>query len=166
MVPFISAHFANKYGDLIALLKSVQPATRVLQALCSSVKQQLQTAALLPATKLKKELESFIYNVKVMLQLHKCRDAFWIGNLKHKNAAGKEVSSQLAPPSAVKGKGKGKKRKKDADGGGVPELHEIGDEEAEAGGDDAEPEVEEVDDEEDKNEDDEDEDVDDEETEY
>ena len=123
-------------------------------------------AALLPATKLKKELESFIYNVKVMLQLHKCRDAFWIGNLKHKNAAGKEVSSQLAPPSAVKGKGKGKKRKKDADGGGVPELHEIGDEEAEAGGDDAEPEVEEVDDEEDENEDDEDEDVDDEETEY
>lgn len=33
---------------------------------------------------IKKSLELFVYRVKAMLTLHKCQEAFWIGNLKNR----------------------------------------------------------------------------------
>ena len=48
-------------------------------------------------------------NVKVMLSENGCRAGFWMGNLKHKNARGEEVASQMmvdAPGAKAKGKRK------------------------------------------------------------
>ncbi len=34
---------------------------------------------------LKKALEAFVFRVKAMLALHKCQEAFWMGNLKNRD---------------------------------------------------------------------------------
>ena len=125
MLPLMTEHFARLSGDIMSLLKAVQPATRLLQVHCTMVKERQQIAALQPAAILKRELESLIFQVKVLLQSNKCDEGFWMGNLKHKSISGHEVSSQMAvevgEPKEPKGKGKGKKRKaeeedKDDDG--------------------------------------------------
>ena len=86
----------NKLQTAIkALLKAAQPATRVLQAHCAAVKTKQVLAALAQGSKLKRELELLICNVKVMLSENGCRAGFWMGNLKHKNARGEEVASQM-----------------------------------------------------------------------
>jgi len=112
----ISANFKKGPAQAISLLKSLQPATRLLQAQCSAVKQKALTAALVPAARLKFELEKLIYGIKTMLQENNCREGFWLGNLKHKNVFGEEVSSQMAVEPdgggrSGRGRGRGGKRK-------------------------------------------------------
>ena len=108
-LPVMSAHFKEAYQECQALLKAAQPATRVLQAHCAAVKTKQVLAALAQGSKLKRELELLICNVKVMLSENGCRAGFWMGNLKHKNARGEEVASQMmvdAPGAKAKGKRK------------------------------------------------------------
>ena len=100
-LPFLSAHFKVQHQPICQLLKSLQPATRLLQAQCATVKQQQQVGALKGVVALKKELEGVVFGVKAMLQEHKCQDSFWLGNLKHKNAAGEEVSSQMQAAASI-----------------------------------------------------------------
>lgn len=40
-------------------------------------------------------MESLIFEVKLMLENNDASAAFWLGNLKHRNLAGEEISSQL-----------------------------------------------------------------------
>mmetsp|Transcript_34666 Transcript_34666/g.115862 ORF Transcript_34666/g.115862 Transcript_34666/m.115862 type:complete len:250 (-) Transcript_34666:274-1023(-) len=116
-LPFISSQFIGQHGEMIALLKAIQPTTRMLQALCVDVKARLETGCLTPASTLKRELESLVLQVKVMLQKNGCREAFWVGNLKHKNSSGVEVSSQMyvEAKKGLKKAGTPKKKKKKAD---------------------------------------------------
>ena len=90
-------------------LKSLQPATRLLQVHCSMVKARQQIGALNQAAALKRELEGLVFNVKALLQANGCREGFWMGNLKNKDLHGNETASQMAVmrPEA---KGKGKRK--------------------------------------------------------
>eukprot|EP00967_Tisochrysis_lutea_P154511 scaffold307088_cov30-Tisochrysis_lutea.AAC.2 len=94
-LPFLASQFLSHHTEMTALLKALQPTTRMLQALCVDVKTKLHTSSLAPATRLKRELENLLFKVKVMLQQNNCREAFWVGNLKHKNTIGVEVGSQM-----------------------------------------------------------------------
>lgn len=94
-LPMMSEHFEPLTAQVIGLLKALQPATRLLQVHCTMVKERQQIGALRPAALLKKELEILIFAVKVLLQEHGVSSGFWMGNLKHKNVAGEEVSSQM-----------------------------------------------------------------------
>lgn len=49
--------------------------------------------AMVPA--IKKTMESLIFEVKLMLENNDASAAFWLGNLKHRNLAGEEISSEL-----------------------------------------------------------------------
>ena len=64
-LPMMSAHFKLLNSQVTGFLKSLQPATRLLQVHCSMVKARQQIAALNSAATLKKELESLIFEVKV-----------------------------------------------------------------------------------------------------
>lgn len=128
VLPFIASQFMAQHTEMIAMLKALQPTTRMLQSLCVDVKSKLQTSSLIPATKLKRELENLLFKVKVMLQQNNCREAFWVGNLKHKNTVGDEVGSQMQVE--LGGKKKAREKKAGSDEEDEPE----GDDEEEAGG--------------------------------
>ena len=138
-IPFLSANFMAVYNELMGLLKHVQPSTRVLHTHCVTIKQRLNTGAAASIPKLKRQLEELLFTVKVMLKENGADDAFWMGNLKHKNTKGEEVSSQME--MVVKPKKKApakprKRKKKDAES-------EAEDEEGEEGGAQADDEAEE-----------------------
>ena len=44
---------------------------------------------------MRKVLEMFVLRVRQSLSLNDCSDMFWIGNLKHRNIEGEEISSQI-----------------------------------------------------------------------
>jgi Fanconi anemia group D2 protein len=44
---------------------------------------------------IKKTMETLIFEVKLMLENNDAGAAFWLGNLKHRNLRGEEISSQL-----------------------------------------------------------------------
>jgi len=67
-----------------------------------------------------------IFKVRVMLAAHDCAEGFWMGNLKHKNVAGIEVSSQMQAAEKKKAGGKGKRKRQEEE----EEEEEEGDEEA------------------------------------
>ena len=136
-LPMISFHFKRLNGCALPLLKSLQPATRLLQVHCTRVKEQGQIAALNAAASLKKELEALIFEVKVLLRTHDCGDGFWMGNLKHKDMRGQETSSQMVP-AVEKPKGKGKRKAaeveeedEDEDEAEAADAEDDGEEEAE-----------------------------------
>ena len=115
-VPLMTAHFKPLAAEVMAALKALQPATRLLQVHCTMVKERQQIAALGPAASLKRELEALVFQVKVLLKTNNVGEGFWMGNLKHKSLVGQEISSQMAAevaePKAPKAK---KKRKKGED---------------------------------------------------
>ena len=127
----------------MALIKHVQPSTRLLQTHCTSVKQRMATGAAAAIPKLKRQLEELIFTVKVILKENDCAEGFWMGNLKHKNSKGEEVSSQMQvevkqkqPKKAAKPK---KRKKAEAE---AEEEGEEGGEEGEEGGAQADDEAE------------------------
>ena len=124
VLPMMVFHFKSFNQVACAFLKSLQPATRLLQVHCSLVKSRQHLAALNQAASLKKELESLIFEVKVLLQTHNVRETFWMGNLKHKDLQGKETSSQMQVELP---KAKGKKRKAEEE-----LVEEVDDDEEEA----------------------------------
>lgn len=44
---------------------------------------------------IRKTMETLIFEVKLMLENNDAGAAFWLGNLKHRNLRGEEISSQL-----------------------------------------------------------------------
>ena len=56
-LPMMSAYFKPLNGQIVALLKSLQPATRLLQVHCTMVKVKAQIGARTSAALLKRELE-------------------------------------------------------------------------------------------------------------
>ena len=117
-LPLMSAHFTPLSTQVCAVLKALQPATRLLQVHCTMVKERLQTAALQPAAVLKRELEALVFQVKLLLKVNHVHEGFWMGNLKHKTISGQEVSSQMmAEEPAPK---EGRKRKGSEEGAAVP----------------------------------------------
>jgi len=121
-LPLMNAFFKGLNKQVMELLKSLQPATRLLQVHCTMVKERQQIAALGPAATLKRELEGLVFQVKVLLQGNDCREAFWMGNLKHKDVQGNETSSQFL--LATKGPNKPRSRKRKLEEGDDGEEEE------------------------------------------
>mgnify|MGYP002393414595 CR=1 FL=1 len=78
-LPFMSAHFKRFPNEITSLLRSLQPATRTIQAICGDAKASLDKnlTALVPPTK--KCLERLIFKVKGLLKSNKSVNAFWLG---------------------------------------------------------------------------------------
>ncbi len=90
---------------MLALLKSLQQSTRMLQTYCGHSKVARDTRVINNVPPLKKALEQFLFKVKVrpsvfmiisrryiidvclqeLVSVHCCSDAFWIGNLKNRD---------------------------------------------------------------------------------
>lgn len=85
--------FNRQRDDCIGLLKSMQLCTRYLQHVCSFSRQKLDVGLAAQVPPLRKLLEQFVYRVKAMLALNNALEAFWLGNLKHRDLQGKELDS-------------------------------------------------------------------------
>jgi hypothetical protein len=82
--------------SVLLLLKTVQQSTRSLQIICNHLKySNIKTSDPLAIPSLKKSLESVIFRVKEILTRSGCLGAFWMGNLKHRDLEGQELSSQV-----------------------------------------------------------------------
>lgn len=108
--------------DVKGVLEQLQKATRTLQAHCAQSKAIGATGALSQEPHVKKQLELLVFNVKRMLAENNCAAAFWVGNLKHKSAAGVVLPSQVVREAEAKAKAKakakaGSKRKRRGSGG-------------------------------------------------
>jgi Fanconi anemia group D2 protein len=101
LFPKLHANFKSEPEKIITLLKQLQVGTRILQTLCShsKVSQDNGLMGIVPA--LRKSLETLLFKVKMMLQQHGSLSAFWMGNLKHRNIVGEEVSSQISVRESV-----------------------------------------------------------------
>lgn len=86
--------------SVLLLLKTVQQSTRSLQIICNHLKyangKNINSKAdPLAIPNLKRSLEAVIFRVKEILTRSGCLGAFWMGNLKHRDLEGQELSSQV-----------------------------------------------------------------------
>ncbi|XP_070557572.1 Fanconi anemia group D2 protein-like isoform X2 [Ptychodera flava] len=95
-MPMLDNIFRHHREDVQGLLKNLQQSTRTLQHMCSHTKVLKDVSLTNHVPPLKKCLEVFVYRVKAMLAMHKCHDAFWIGNLKNRDLQGEEILSQVS----------------------------------------------------------------------
>ncbi|KAF8943507.1 Fanconi anemia group D2 protein [Haplosporangium gracile] len=96
VLPFMGMHFRGHQDTVAKIFKNhLQSATRSLQNVCGHAKasREQSLTAMVPA--IRKTMESLIFEVKLMLENNDASAAFWLGNLKHRNLAGEEISSQL-----------------------------------------------------------------------
>lgn len=99
-IPRLQQHFKTTHRDaILQLFRLLQQSTRNMQMLCTHCKdtKDLELTIKVPPTK--KALETLVFKVKAMLEANQCAGAFWMGNLKHRNLAGKEIPSQISPSS-------------------------------------------------------------------
>ncbi|RKP15418.1 Fanconi anaemia protein FancD2 nuclease-domain-containing protein [Piptocephalis cylindrospora] len=99
-LPRLEMAFSSRKDKVISILKKLQGATRVLHIVCSHSKVTKDTTLAKPAPALKKSMESLLLHVKELLRRNHSGAAFWMGNLKHRDLAGREVSSQIALESS------------------------------------------------------------------
>merc|ERR1719270_216116 len=85
--------FNEMRTDFTALLKNMQLCTRYLQHVCSFSRAKLDASLAAHVPPLRKLLEQFVFRVKAMLALNNSMEAFWLGNLKNRDLAGKELDS-------------------------------------------------------------------------
>ncbi|ELR12879.1 Fanconi anemia complementation group D2 family protein [Acanthamoeba castellanii str. Neff] len=95
VMPFLSAHFLGHQEEILSTFKSLQQATRTLQALCAHSKVEKLVVLVNLVPPMRRSLELLLYKVKAMLIENDSLGAFSLGNLKHRDLAGREVPSQL-----------------------------------------------------------------------
>lgn len=93
-MPLLDDVFRNHISEVQNLLKTLQLSNRFLQHVCSHSKVTKDIILTKQVPPMKRTLESFVYRVKAMLALNKCKDAFWLGNLKNRDLQGVEILSQ------------------------------------------------------------------------
>lgn len=91
---------SSERESVLLLLKTAQQSTRGLQIICNHLKYtksrgEKSGSDPLAIPNLKKTLESLIFRVKDILTRSGCLSAFWMGNLKHRDLEGQEISSQV-----------------------------------------------------------------------
>ncbi|KAG0303191.1 Fanconi anemia group D2 protein [Dissophora globulifera] len=96
VLPFLGTHFRGHQDTVAKIFKStLQPATRSLQNVCGHAKASRDQSLMVMVPSIRKTMESLIFEVKLMLENNDAGAAFWLGNLKHRNLRGEEISSQL-----------------------------------------------------------------------
>eukprot|EP01125_Pyxidicula_operculata_P006895 TRINITY_DN2364_c0_g1_i4.p1 TRINITY_DN2364_c0_g1~~TRINITY_DN2364_c0_g1_i4.p1 ORF type:complete len:899 (-),score=176.81 TRINITY_DN2364_c0_g1_i4:681-3377(-) len=98
-IVWLSSKFGDYRSQCIELFKNLQKGTRQLQYICAHSKVEHNISLVNNVPKLKKAVETFMYSVKMLLLSNNCQQAFWVGNLKHKDIYGTIVSSQVAVES-------------------------------------------------------------------
>ncbi|XP_023244637.1 Fanconi anemia group D2 protein-like isoform X1 [Centruroides sculpturatus] len=93
-MPLLDEVFRSHCAEVQNLLKTLQMSNRFLQHVCSHSKVTKDVVLTKQVPTMKRTLESFVYRVKAMLALNKCKDAFWLGNLKNRDLQGVEILSQ------------------------------------------------------------------------
>ncbi|KAL3701169.1 hypothetical protein R1sor_019191 [Riccia sorocarpa] len=76
-------------------VRDLQKATRIIQTLCSDAKGQKRMPVTCKVPLVKRSMERFVFCIKALLHGTSHGDSFWMGNLKHKDLHGHEISSQL-----------------------------------------------------------------------
>ncbi|KAF9105210.1 Fanconi anemia group D2 protein [Mortierella sp. AM989] len=96
VLPFLGVHFRGHQDTVAKIFKNhLQAATRSLQNVCGHAKASREQSLMVMVPAIKKTMESLIFEVKLMLENNDAGAAFWLGNLKHRNLRGEEISSQL-----------------------------------------------------------------------
>ncbi|KAJ3413081.1 Fanconi anemia group D2 protein [Chytridiales sp. JEL 0842] len=95
ILPTLGKCFKDYDEEAIGILRTVQTGTRFLQTICNEIKAGRDNALIAHVPPLRKVLESFLFEVKKILEMNDCLQAFWVGNLKHKNLNGEAISSQI-----------------------------------------------------------------------
>ncbi|KAF9401655.1 Fanconi anemia group D2 protein [Mortierella sp. AD011] len=96
VLPFLGIHFRGHQDTVAKIFKNhLQAATRSLQSVCGHAKASREQTLMVMVPSIKKTMESLIFEVKLMLENNDAGAAFWLGNLKHRNLRGEEISSQL-----------------------------------------------------------------------
>ncbi|KAI8476445.1 MAG: Fanconi anaemia protein FancD2 nuclease-domain-containing protein [Monoraphidium minutum] len=127
-LPFWRAAYADRGGELVALIRDTQKGTKVMQTICNEAKAKRSAPLLSKAPAAKKSLERFIYEVKALFHELGEKDAVWIGNLKNRDLGGQVVGSQMYYPEDDE----------DEEGDAEEEYVEEGDEEEEEEGEEDE----------------------------
>lgn len=81
--------------SVLYFFKMIQQSTRSLQIICNHLKYSSNPASTIGIPALKRTLERVIFRIKELLQRSGCLSAFWMGNLKHRDLDGNELSSQV-----------------------------------------------------------------------
>nr|CAG8583464.1 7085_t:CDS:10 [Entrophospora candida] len=96
ILPFMDSNFKSHRNDIVIIFKNFQSSSRSIQALCNHVKVTRDTLLAKFVPLVKKSLEIVIFQVKAMLQNNGCPpDAFFLGNLKHRDLEGQEVGDEM-----------------------------------------------------------------------
>ncbi|KAF8781779.1 Fanconi anemia group D2 protein like [Argiope bruennichi] len=93
-MPLMDKLFVDSKEEVICLMKILQVSTRYLQHVCCHSKVLKDVSLIKHVPPLKRNLEVFVFRVKMMLAVNKCEEAFWIGNLKNRDLKGEEILSQ------------------------------------------------------------------------
>jgi hypothetical protein len=86
--------FSTQRSSVMALLNTLQKATRQLHSICSYGKQKRDKSLAHEAPYLKRALESLIYKMKEMASDNKCLGAVWVGTLKNRHLDGTEMAAE------------------------------------------------------------------------
>ena len=100
-MPLLDFSFRKHREDVLSLLETFQLSTRLLHHLCGHSKIHQDTRLTKHVPLLKKTLELLVCQVKAMLILNNCREAFWLGNLKNRDLQGEEIISQNSQESTA-----------------------------------------------------------------
>ncbi len=92
---------AEQRNAALGLLRQLQQCTRSLQVICAHLKYSTLSKRSSSSNNssipvLRKALESLILRVGAAVARCGCSEAFWVGNLKHRDLEGEELSSQVA----------------------------------------------------------------------
>jgi len=93
-LPLFNKVFHEKNQQIMSLLKTLQQVTRVMNHLCGHSKCYKDGKLMRFVPKMKKTLEGFVCQVRVLMAKNRCSEAMWMGNLKNRDLQGQEILSQ------------------------------------------------------------------------
>ncbi|KAL2650478.1 hypothetical protein R1flu_018606 [Riccia fluitans] len=92
---FLKTYYEDHKDTINVLVRDLQKATRIIQTLCSDAKGQKRMPVTCKVPLVKRSMERYVFCIKALLHGTSHGDSFWMGNLKHKDLHGHEISSQL-----------------------------------------------------------------------
>ena len=95
IVPYLQRSFKTQQEEIKTVIKQLQGSTRALQHICAHAKVEKDQRVFKLVPQVRRNLEAMLFKVKALAETMGCLAAFSVGNLKHRNLQGQEVSSQV-----------------------------------------------------------------------
>jgi fanconi anemia group D2 protein len=89
----------ERLDTVAAVVQELQGGTRILQTACMEAKARRMGAVTKLVPSVKRSLEQFVQNVRVLLKESSTLAGVWVGNLKHKNLQGEVMNETLESQS-------------------------------------------------------------------